>query len=302
MAKKLNLDIIIPAFNEELNIHKLLRGLVKKHNYDKINNIYVISDNSTDDTHKIVEGMAKNNDKIKQVIKNKRRGKFDSLNRGFKISNADILIMFDSDILINKNSINGLINPLMKYKKIGLTTLKNNPIQSKKTYTSFASLFSSHLKNETIKSKRNYNYNNFYAVCGRAVAMKKEVFKQIKLKPGPGGDDQELFFLTLEKGYLTYYVENSNIDYFVPTNIVDYFKQNNRFINATQHRKKLHKKISIKYGPSSFNPIKTFILTFLKHPIEGITWAPLYLIGKVRNLLKKSKKTSANWEISKSTK
>jgi cellulose synthase/poly-beta-1,6-N-acetylglucosamine synthase-like glycosyltransferase len=302
MAKKLNLDVIIPAFNEELNIHTLLMDLVKKNNYDKINNIYVISDNSTDNTHKIVKDMAKNNNKIKLIIKNKRKGKFDSLNRGFKISDADILIMFDSDILINKNSIVGLITPLVKDKKIGLTTLKNNPIQSKKTYTSFASLFSSHLKNETIRSKRNYNYDNFYAVCGRAVAMKKEIFKQIKLKPGPGGDDQELFFLTLERGQFTYYVENSNIDYFVPTTIIDYFKQNNRFINATKHRKNLHKKISIKYGPSNFNPIKTFILTFLKHPIKGIVWVPLFLIGKVRNLLKKTKKTNANWEISGSTK
>ena len=92
--KKLKLSIIVPAYNEENTILKLLNKVIKTKIYIK-KEIIVINDGSTDNTLKIVEEyIIKNEKKIKiKLINKKNGGKGSAVKLGIKVSTGDILII-----------------------------------------------------------------------------------------------------------------------------------------------------------------------------------------------------------------
>lgn len=298
-GRVMKIDILIPAYNEEKNIGVLLNLISNQTIFNKVNNIYVISDDSTDKTHEIVREEAKKNKKIILIIKKQRVGKFDSLNKGFKTSNADILIMLDADISFDQNdALEKLIEPFNLDRKIGLTTLEAKAKAKKLNYTSIASLFSYYILKEVILSKENYQYDNFYSLRGTALAIKKELYKKIKIYNDPG-DDQHLFFLTISNNYKTFLVDKRYSYYNVPSNIKDFLKQGKRFKKALAIKYSFYNKRLIKERTKiGLNAPFIFLKVFLKHPISGIFWLPLYSISRLSNY----RGGNGAWDIATSTK
>ncbi len=300
--KEENVDTLIPAYNEERNIENLLKIIEKQSIYKKVGNIWVISDASTDNTHSIVKEISRGNRKIKLIIKEKRIGKFDSINRVFKLSNADILIMLDADIEFEQDfALKELIEPFSQNEKIGVTVLKNKPKLTRKSVGALASLFSYHLREEIIKSKEDYKFNNFYSLVGRAVAIRKKLYKSIVI-PNDPGDDQHIFFKAIAEKHLIFYVESAYVKYKIPLTIRDWLKQNIRYKQAISIKKQMYG-IKVKEDISiGYKFILSLIYTILKHPIEGICWIPLYIIGIVKYSITKNKAAESTWQISESTK
>jgi len=91
MSKKLKIFVVIPAYNEENWISKVI-GDLKKYNY----NIVVVDDASSDNTVKVVK-------KFKNVLLVEQKvnlGQGAALRVGIKRAlnaNADIVITFDAD-------------------------------------------------------------------------------------------------------------------------------------------------------------------------------------------------------------
>lgn len=93
-----NVDIFIPAHNEGLVIQKTLEGIVKLE-YPGAVFIYLLNDNSTDDTANIAEafaGLYENVYHIK-VPKGEPRGKSRVLNYGLSISKSPYFVVYDAD-------------------------------------------------------------------------------------------------------------------------------------------------------------------------------------------------------------
>lgn len=103
--------MIIPAYNEELNIENTVNKIVNynkksKHNIDYI----VINDGSTDDTEKICK---KNNYNVINLINNLGIG--GAVQTGYKyafINNYDVAIQFDGDSQHDENYIDNLVNEI----------------------------------------------------------------------------------------------------------------------------------------------------------------------------------------------
>src|SRR3989338_9922951 len=92
-SKNFLVTAIIPAFNEEKNIAKVLKALLGSSCVDEV---ICISDGSTDGTTEIVKGFG---EKIKFLDFKKNHGKGFALAQGLKIATYEIVLFFDGDIV-----------------------------------------------------------------------------------------------------------------------------------------------------------------------------------------------------------
>ena len=103
----MNISIVIPAYNEEKTISKVIFDL-KNENY---NDIIVVDDGSKDNTYKIAESSGA---KVLRHIIN--RGQGAALQTGISyalLNNADIIVHFDADGQHNAKEIKNLTNPIL---------------------------------------------------------------------------------------------------------------------------------------------------------------------------------------------
>jgi len=97
---------VIPAFNEEERIEGVL-----KETSQYVDEIIIIDDNSTDNTAKVAK-------KYGKVIENELNlGYVDSIKKGFKAAEGDIIVTLDADGEHDPSHIPRLIEPIEKGEK-----------------------------------------------------------------------------------------------------------------------------------------------------------------------------------------
>ena len=93
--KNTKLSIVVPCFNEEKTIEKIIDKIIKYSPYD--NEIIVIDDCSNDKSKQILESEIK--DKISKLIVNEKNyGKGYSVRKGIEAANGDIILIQDADL------------------------------------------------------------------------------------------------------------------------------------------------------------------------------------------------------------
>ncbi|AIJ04902.1 glycosyl transferase family protein [Methanocaldococcus bathoardescens] len=109
-------SIIIPAYNEEKTIQKILKKVLDVE-LPLEKEIIVVNDGSTDKTKEIVEEFKKNhpNGNIK-LLNKKNGGKGSALKVGIKHSTGDIIIIQDADLEYDPNDYPKLIKPILEGK------------------------------------------------------------------------------------------------------------------------------------------------------------------------------------------
>ena len=123
--------LIIPAYNEALNIERTVNNIINNTNYDYI----VINDGSRDDTEQILQ---KNNFNHIKLINNLGIG--GAVQTGYKYAyenKYDIAIQFDGDGQHDINSIEKIYTPLIEGKAdmcIGTRYLDENSSKFKSTF------------------------------------------------------------------------------------------------------------------------------------------------------------------------
>lgn len=109
------LSILIPAYNEERTIQKILekvRDVQLTHNIKK--EIIIVNDCSKDNTVGKVEQFQQNNPKlnIQLFSQEENKGKGAAINRAFKEATGDYCIIQDADLEYNPEDYNLLIQPI----------------------------------------------------------------------------------------------------------------------------------------------------------------------------------------------
>ena len=122
----LKISVLIPTYNEEKTIKKVINEVTKVTRKYK-SEIIVINDGSTDSTSKIIKKVPD----IKVINNVKNLGKGYSIRKGIKKAKGDVLIIQDADLEYNPQDISKLLKPFQdnSVKVVyGSRVLKNNPI------------------------------------------------------------------------------------------------------------------------------------------------------------------------------
>ena len=109
----LKLSVIIPVFNEEDTIRKVIEK-VKQSPVEK--EIIIIDDGSTDGTRNLLEGLKKeliSHDEIKILHLDKNMGKGQAIKRGLPLANGDYIMIQDADLEYDPNEYTKLLKPIL---------------------------------------------------------------------------------------------------------------------------------------------------------------------------------------------
>ncbi len=105
----IKISVIIPCFNEEKTIEKVLLQVLKQK--DLVHEIIVVDDKSTDNSREIVIKISNLYPEIKYFFKNKNEGKGSALIKGFELSVGDIVLIQDADLEYDPDEYQKLIRP-----------------------------------------------------------------------------------------------------------------------------------------------------------------------------------------------
>lgn len=105
----MKLSIVIPVYNEQDTIAKVLQKLLDVSFGLWTKEIIVINDCSTDDTAKIVRKY-KTRSEIKTVTHDKNKGKGAAIRSGLELTTGDYIIIQDADLEYNPNDISKLVS------------------------------------------------------------------------------------------------------------------------------------------------------------------------------------------------
>lgn len=121
---KKTVSAIVPVFDEEKNIEKILKLLIEHPLIDKI---ICVNDGSTDNSLNIIKNFKKN---ITIISYKKNHGKGYALAQGIKKARSEILLFLDADLINLKNKhIKDILNPMLKKEKkavLGFGTRSKN--------------------------------------------------------------------------------------------------------------------------------------------------------------------------------
>ena len=107
---KLDVAIVIPAHNEERTISEVIRAFVVQ---DRTFSIYVVDNNSTDQTRRIAEATLEEVGVRGCVLFESRKGKSLAIRNAFSKIDADVYVMVDADMTYPAAEVFHLIEPVL---------------------------------------------------------------------------------------------------------------------------------------------------------------------------------------------
>jgi dolichol-phosphate mannosyltransferase len=114
MKKPYSVSIIIPVYNEEKTIAKIIESVKESNTLGLTKEIIVVNDGSTDKTEKVLKKLKDRSVRIYHQPYNKGKGA--ALRHGFEMSTGDIILVQDADLEYNPKDYPKLLEPLIKGK------------------------------------------------------------------------------------------------------------------------------------------------------------------------------------------
>jgi glycosyltransferase involved in cell wall biosynthesis len=105
------LSVVIPAYNEERTLQKLVLKLLR---LPSLHEIIIVDDCSEDKTSEIALSLAAEYARVVTLRHPKRRGKTGALKTGFRQSTGAIVIVQDADLEYDPDDIPSLIEPIQE--------------------------------------------------------------------------------------------------------------------------------------------------------------------------------------------
>jgi glycosyltransferase involved in cell wall biosynthesis len=110
----MRISIIVPAYNEERTIERVLSSLISE--VPEAHEIIVVDDGSTDRTAEIAGAISDRIACVRLLRQGRNQGKTAALRAGFAASTGDIVLVQDADLEYDPVDIHVLIEPILKDK------------------------------------------------------------------------------------------------------------------------------------------------------------------------------------------
>ena len=196
----MKVSIIIPCFNEEKTLSKVVEKVMNFKSFDK--EVIIVDDCSKDNTQKIINDLVSKFDVIKSIRHDKNYGKGEGIKSGVKVSTGDIILIQDADLEYNPEEFDILLKPFLETNAdvvYGSRFLGGEYVKlsffwhyvANKILTLFCNIFT--------------NLNMTDMETGYKL-FKSEAIKSIKLKEQSFGIEPEITIKLAKKGYIFYEV------------------------------------------------------------------------------------------------
>ena len=194
----MKLSVIIPAYNEERTIQKILSLVQSTDILGMEKEVIVVDDGSTDRTRAILQSMTG----IQYVFHEKNLGKGGAIKTGFQKATGDICIIQDADLEYDPEDYHAVIRPILDGKT---DIVLGNRIFPKRDERRKKSLYwLSWLGNHLITFTTNILYWNDageYEACYKAFT--KKALSAVRVETNNFDYDNELVCKLLRSGYKT---------------------------------------------------------------------------------------------------
>ena len=105
----MKLSIIIPCYNEEKTLKKLVQKVIQFKLHEK--ELLIIDDCSTDSSREIIKELAIENNEIRYFFLEKNLGKGGALRKGFCVATGDLILCQDADLEYDPKDYPTLLKP-----------------------------------------------------------------------------------------------------------------------------------------------------------------------------------------------
>ena len=191
--------VILPTYNEKENIKHLISAILE--NMGKNAEILVVDDNSPDKTWKVVEDMAKENNKIILLRRMNKRGLTSALTDGIKLAKGNIIAWMDTDLSMPPEKLKELTQKIENGYDIAVGSRYvaggGMMIVTKSQDTLFPSVLS-FIMNSMIQKILNSSFHDY---TSGFIAIRKKVLQKIELKGDYGEYFIDLIYRAIKKGY-----------------------------------------------------------------------------------------------------
>jgi len=276
----LRVDIVIPAYNEENCVGDVLRDVMvaKQSDWFRIQNIYVISDASTDGTDDIVQQAGSEDRRVKLITKAERKGKQDSVNKAISITDADVLVFLDADTrLANEDA---LVNLLRYFHEGQAALVQGGLVRVRPGFTLNPVKHAAYFDWILVDKVRRVKPISWWSVDGRVMALSRDFYQHLVL-PLSLADDQFIFYSCIKEGRKFVWAEDAVFYYGLPQSIADFSKQWSRYHFYTNKSRQEFGRHLIDNDMRIPGLGRTIVSSILRHPRCGLAWALCYLVSNI---------------------
>lgn len=196
-------DIIIPVYKSPEWVKLCIYSIFRNTDLDILNKVYLINDCDDELTINCLNNLANKYNKIELLKNDKNLGFIGTTNKGMRVSEADYILLLNTDCIISKGTVEKLISHLEKDKDIGLIC----PISSNAANLTLEMFdgFSYSQMNQLLENK--FLGMNFDActVVGNCLMITRECIKEtgyLDEAYGMGyGEETDYQFKAMEKGF-----------------------------------------------------------------------------------------------------
>jgi len=116
---EVRISIVIPAYNAEDTIGRVLRALIEQDYPKELMEVIVVDDGSNDGTYSIVRFYSERCPYVRVVRHKSNLGKAAALTTGIRNARGDVIVLLDADTVPEKQAIRRLVALLMSDDELG---------------------------------------------------------------------------------------------------------------------------------------------------------------------------------------
>ncbi len=196
-------DVIIPVYKAPEWVKLCVYALFNNSDEKDLNKVYLINDCNDEATINCLRNLEKKYSKITILQNQKNVGFIKTVNRGLKISEADYVLLLNTDCLVSKNTIGKLMKHMDTDEKIGLIC----PISSNAANLTLDlySGFNYSMMNELLEKKFNGKLFDACTVVGNCLMISKNCIQNVGFLDEAYGtgyaEETDYQFKAMEKGF-----------------------------------------------------------------------------------------------------